>query len=250
MSPTTPAVIGHHIRIPSSELPETKPFRLNAPVYTEQELSTPRPYNADYPHPLTGYASTSVNPATVCASGYGAMLKELMATDPRGMMGSIISDCGRDDLTAPALMLDRESKEGCGIPEKYWVRLSTWDGVKVPLGAVIPCLRATRTPASRIQSLISSSPGSPSAEWSSTEISSLLSTLSSQHQEHDGHLEHSRSAGDLRDTQTWPPQRMSVYHLAPKTMGPRRGESTYCSRLTFVASLPDIHRPCDDQLRE
>lgn len=143
-----PAFLGCHLPIPATEVAETKPFPLTAPTYTAKELSLPRQYNTDYPHPLTVYASPAVNPASVAASGYAPLLEALQER-PHEMMGHILAECGKPDVTALGLTLDRDSKDGCGIPEKYWLRLSSWDGVKVPLGAVVPYARSTRAAAPR-----------------------------------------------------------------------------------------------------
>lgn len=160
-----PAFLGCHLPIPATEVAETKPFPLSAPCYTSDELSLPRPYNADYPHPLTVYASPAVNPATVAASGYAPLLRKLQEK-PEEMMGNILAECGKPNVTALGLTLDRDSKEGCGIPEKFWLRLSSWDGVKVPLGAVVPFARSSRGVAPR---LVSSRPeSSPPLATSST----------------------------------------------------------------------------------
>lgn len=156
-----PAFLGCHLPVPATELAETKPFPLSAPCYTADELSLPRPYNSDYPHPLTVYASPAVNPATVAASGYAPLLKELQEK-PEEMMGNILAECGKSNVTALGLTLDRDSKEGCGIPEKFWLRLSSWDGVKVPLGAVVPFARPSRGLAPRlVTSRPESSPPQP-----------------------------------------------------------------------------------------
>lgn len=101
----------------------------------------PTAYNSDYPHPLTAYASPGVNSATVAASGYAPRLRDLQESDPRATMGGILSDCG---MSAPALSLSQGSKDGCGIPEKLWLQLSAWPGVKVPIGAVLPAALAAR----------------------------------------------------------------------------------------------------------
>lgn len=157
-----PAFLGCHLPIPATEVAETKPFPLSAPCYTADELSLPRPYNADYPHPLTIYASPAVNPATVAASGYAPLLRKLKEK-PEEMMGNILAECGKPNVTALGLTLDRDSKDGCGIPEKYWLRLSSWDGVKVPLGAVVPFARSSRGIAPRlVASRSESSPPQPS----------------------------------------------------------------------------------------
>jgi hypothetical protein len=137
--PFSPPRFSPTLPVPA-DLPETKPFPLDGPNPTAKELGTPRAYNAEYPHPLSVYASPAVNPATVRDSGYLPLLAEL---DRRSRLGSIISDCGKD-ISAPGLMLEPNSKEGCGIPEQYWLRLSAWAGVKVPLGAIVPCVRSRR----------------------------------------------------------------------------------------------------------
>lgn len=179
-----PAFLGCHLPIPATEVAETKPFPLSAPCYTDDELSLPRPYNADYPHPLTVYASPAVNPATVAASGYAPLLKKLQEK-PEEMMGNILAECGKPNVTALGLTLDRDSKEGCGIPEKFWLRLSSWDGVKVPLGAVVPFARSSRGIAPRLVS--SRSESSPPQPTSSFSDSPLLADT------------HSRSETDLAD---------------------------------------------------
>ncbi|GMK59307.1 hypothetical protein CspeluHIS016_0703220 [Cutaneotrichosporon spelunceum] len=139
-----PAYIGSHLPIPTINLPETKPFLLGTPDFGEIERSLPEAYNADYPHPLTVYASPGVNAATVVVSGYGPLLRELQETNPRAAMGGILADCGNDHMTAPALLLTHGSKDGCGIPEKLWLQLSSCAGVKVPIGAVLPAAMAAR----------------------------------------------------------------------------------------------------------
>ncbi|BEJ14790.1 hypothetical protein CspHIS471_0405570 [Cutaneotrichosporon sp. HIS471] len=139
-----PEYIGSHLPIPTINLPETKPFPLSTPDFGEIERSLPEAYNADYPHPLTVYASPGVNAATVSVSGYAPLLRALQETDPRAAMGSILADCGNEHMTAPALLLTHGNKDGCGIPEKLWLQLSSCAGVKVPIGAVLPAVMAGR----------------------------------------------------------------------------------------------------------
>lgn len=74
-------------------------------------------------------------------------------------MGDILADCGNEHMTAPALLLTQGNKDGCGIPEKLWLQLSSCAGVKVPIGAVMPAVMAGRGVSPRF--LQASSPGSP-----------------------------------------------------------------------------------------
>ncbi|KAL7421482.1 hypothetical protein Q5752_004369 [Cryptotrichosporon argae] len=136
------STIGRMLPISSTDLPVTKPFPTSPPPYTDADVPLPEPYNAGFPHPVTAYTSPGVNPHAVERSGYLPLLYDLMEKDPKAMTGTLIAELGRDDLTAPALTLEPGSKDGCGIPEKLWLRLSTWAGVKIPIGTVIPFARS------------------------------------------------------------------------------------------------------------
>jgi hypothetical protein len=139
-SHTLPFASSADLRAPLSQVPLS---HTNTTPVTIDGLSPPRAYNPEYPHPLSVYASPAVNPAAVARSGYAPLLADLIESDERALKGSILADCGKD-VTAPALMLDShpDSREGCGIPEKYWLKLSQWAAVKVPLGAVVPAVRS------------------------------------------------------------------------------------------------------------
>lgn len=171
-----------------------------------------------------------MNPASVAISGYAPLLEELKRSDPAALTGSIIAECERTDLTAPALMLEPDSKDGCGIPEEYWLRLSSWAGVKVPLGVVVPLARARGcTGASFLNNV---SPG-----YTTPPLSSASSTVPQEYlgrfpdtprtpffSEHspERHLSHLNSVYDLRAqylSRNTSDQKSALGHITPDRLG-------------------------------
>lgn len=229
-----PAFLGCHLPIPATEVAETKPFPLTAPRYTAEELSLPRPYNSDYPHPLTVYASPAVNPATVAASGYAPLLKKLQE-QPEVMMGNILAECGKPNVTALALTLDRDSKEGCGIPEKYWLRLSSWEGVKVPLGAVVPFARSGRS-APRLGGSRSESSPLSTALSSFSDLPSLREAHTLPSMDLAGETAFARFTRRSSDAAIEQPQTNTHWSMD------RRGELDRTLQVLMLGSLPNLSR--------
>ncbi|WOO83445.1 uncharacterized protein LOC62_05G006969 [Vanrija pseudolonga] len=153
--PPSRAFVGNYFPIPVDSLPTTKPFSLDTPRFSDAQIGVPTAYNAEYPHPLTAYASPAVNQATVSSSRYDILLDELLATDPDAATGSTIANSGKEGIGPPALSLHPDSKDGCGIPENLWLQLTTWDSVKVPVGTVVPKAHPSRfTPGPRLSAVI------------------------------------------------------------------------------------------------
>ncbi|KAL1406080.1 hypothetical protein Q8F55_007763 [Vanrija albida] len=136
--------VGNRLPIPVDNLPATKPFSFDTPNISAAEIGVPKAYNAEYPHPLTAYASPAVNASTVSTSGYDELLSELLDNDPGAAMGSILANSGKEGIGPPALSLRPGAEDGCGIPENLWLQLTTWASVKVPVGAVVPMSHPSR----------------------------------------------------------------------------------------------------------
>jgi hypothetical protein len=270
-----PAYIGANLPVPTAGLPETKPFPLIAPQYSEDQLALPTPYNADYPHPITVYAGPGVNPATVAASEYAPMLHSLMKTNPKVMMGTILAECGKPDVTAPALTLQPGNKDGCGIPERFWLRLATWAAVKVPLGTVVPTVpsahgvaprfapnhaRPLPSPAWSLSGSTGTQPATPFDHLPDTPVSRQPSPARFGHGYGHGYgpgrLTHSRSQWDLRQ-QPQPPRHhhpgsdMAMHgRYELQNGGQRRGEFPQCFRGSKLSgSLPNLSRPLNTTFR-
>lgn len=189
IAPPSRAFVGNHFPIPVDSLPTTKPFSLETPRFSDAQIGVPTAYNAEYPHPLTAYASPAVNPSTVSSSRYDVLLDELLASDPDAAMGSTLANSGKEGIGPPALSLHADSKDGCGIPENLWLQLTTWDSVKVPVGTVVPKAHPSRfTPGPRLSAMIDRSRRvlpptagrrpSTSEPPSSPEVSTLRRSLS------------------------------------------------------------------------
>lgn len=132
----------------SSDLAITKPFPLQPPPYTDEDVPLPEPYNPAYPHPLTAYASPGVNPATVRKSGYAEALVQLFLADPDKLKGSILATSEHRDAVVPALAMHNAEGDGNGIPERLWARFESFGAARLPVGVagVSPFARSSIGP--------------------------------------------------------------------------------------------------------
>ncbi|WWC64201.1 uncharacterized protein I303_106809 [Kwoniella dejecticola CBS 10117] len=121
----------------SDGLPVTRPFSLSAPPYKDEDIPIPQPYNTEYPHPLTSYASPQVNPYSIEKSGYSQLLDHLVRNNLPLAMGSRLYDCGFRDLESSVyLPFSFAVSQGNGIPESLWSKLenSTSNSNRLPVG--------------------------------------------------------------------------------------------------------------------
>ncbi|KAK8843452.1 hypothetical protein IAR55_007109 [Kwoniella newhampshirensis] len=114
--------------------PATRPFSLDPPPYTDEDIPEPEPYNKAYPHPLTAYASPGVNPATVKRSGYDRLLAKMVSEDIESALGYILYEAGFDCLANSVYLFLFEKGQGNGIPEKMWSQLESNNNAKLPVG--------------------------------------------------------------------------------------------------------------------
>ena len=126
----------------------TRAFSLSSPLYVDGDVPLPEPYNTAYPHPLTAYASRGVNPATVRASGYDQVLKNLIYTDPDKVKGSILASSVCEDVVVPALALHSTEGDGNGIPERLWAKFESFGAARLPVGSagMSPFVRSASNP--------------------------------------------------------------------------------------------------------
>lgn len=117
---------------------EEMEFRLAAimapPPYSDDEVPLPKPYNAEYPHPISSYASHGCNAYVRRTSGYDLILQHLIDHDPDQLKGSILASANRDDIFPPSLTMLVEAGEGCSIPERLWTRFESFGAARVPVG--------------------------------------------------------------------------------------------------------------------
>ncbi|WWC73266.1 uncharacterized protein I206_107232 [Kwoniella pini CBS 10737] len=135
----------------SDGLPVTQPFSLYGPGYTDDDIPLPQPYNTEYPHPLTAYASPQVNPNVVKKSGYGQLLQLLVQNNLPLTLGSRLYNAGFRDLESSVyLMFSFGASQGNGIPEALWSKLensTTTNSSRLPVGiaGVSPFARPSAT---------------------------------------------------------------------------------------------------------
>ncbi|EIW66912.1 hypothetical protein TREMEDRAFT_64766 [Tremella mesenterica DSM 1558] len=125
----------------------TRPFPLDPPPYTDADIPLPQPYNSDFPHPITVYASPGVNPKTLQHSGYDMVLAELMETNPKRAMGDILASSEREGLTAPALAVHVTEGDGNGIPERLWSKFDSLGAARLAVGVPSPFVSYARSSA-------------------------------------------------------------------------------------------------------
>ncbi|WVQ64163.1 uncharacterized protein L199_002325 [Kwoniella botswanensis] len=134
--------------------PITRPFSLAPLPYTDEDIPIPQPYNTEYPHPITAYASPRVNPETVKRSGYGQLLKTLVEQDLPLTLGSRLYDAGFRDLDSSVyLLFSFEGSQGNGIPESLWSKLENVTSSRLPVGSngVSPFARSTTATSNAVE---------------------------------------------------------------------------------------------------
>ncbi|WWC91367.1 uncharacterized protein L201_006310 [Kwoniella dendrophila CBS 6074] len=126
--------------------PVTRPFSFDPLPYTDEDIPVPQPYNIEYPHPITAYASPRVNPETVRRSGYDRLLKHLVREDLPLVLGTRLYDAGFRDLDSSVyLLFSFDGSQGNGIPESLWSKLENVTSSKLPVGTagISPFARST-----------------------------------------------------------------------------------------------------------
>ncbi|ODN74787.1 hypothetical protein L202_07106 [Cryptococcus amylolentus CBS 6039] len=128
--PPPPTVLGR---------PGTREFSFAPLPYTDADLPLPKPYNANYPHPITAYASPGTNPEAVRCSGYGEILDKMVKNDIRLALGDILYEAGFRDLdNSVYLLFSYESTgQGNGIPESLWSKFENVNNVRLPTAAAV-----------------------------------------------------------------------------------------------------------------
>ncbi|WRT68890.1 uncharacterized protein IL334_005872 [Kwoniella shivajii] len=117
------------------DLPITRSFSFASPPYSDQDIPAPIPYNSEYPHPLTAYASPRVNAEVVRKSGFDKLLQHLVETDLPLALGSRLYDAGFRDLESSVyLFFSFEGTQGNGIPESLWSKLESTTSARLPAG--------------------------------------------------------------------------------------------------------------------
>ncbi|OCF72460.1 hypothetical protein I204_06839 [Kwoniella mangroviensis CBS 8886] len=138
----------------SDGTPITRPFSLAPLPYTDEDIPIPQPYNTEYPHPITAYASPRVNHETVKRSGYGQLLKALVEQDLPLTLGSRLYDAGFRDLDSSVyLLFSFEGSQGNGIPESLWSKLENVTSSRLPVGSngVSPFARSTTATSNAVE---------------------------------------------------------------------------------------------------
>ncbi|ODN91402.1 hypothetical protein L198_05916 [Cryptococcus wingfieldii CBS 7118] len=119
--------------------PGTREFSFAPLPYTDADLPLPKPYNVNYPHPITAYASPCANPEAVRCSGYGEILDKMIKNDIRLALGDILYEAGFRDLdNSVYLLFSYESTgQGNGIPESLWSKFENVNNVRLPTAAAV-----------------------------------------------------------------------------------------------------------------
>lgn len=119
--------------------PGTRPFSLDPLPFTDEDIPLPKPYNSNYPHPITAYASPGVNPEAVKGSGYNKLLQDIVKEDVKSALGDILYDAGFRDLSNSVyLLFSYESTgQGNGIPESLWSKFENVNNVRLPTAAAV-----------------------------------------------------------------------------------------------------------------
>ncbi|WVQ75358.1 hypothetical protein IAR50_004977 [Cryptococcus sp. DSM 104548] len=128
--PPPPTILGR---------PGTREFSFAPLPYTDADLPLPKPYNSNYPHPITAYASPGANPEAVMRSGYGEMLDKMVKEDIQLALGDILYEAGFRDLEHSVyLLFSYESAgQGNGIPESLWSKFENVNNVRLPTAAAV-----------------------------------------------------------------------------------------------------------------
>lgn len=126
--------------------PGTRPFSLDPLPFTDEDIPLPKPYNSNYPHPITAYASPGVSPETVKRSGYNKVLQDIVKEDIKSALGDILYDAGFRDLSNSVyLLFSYESMgQGNGIPESLWSKFENVNNMRLPTAAAVTASVATQ----------------------------------------------------------------------------------------------------------
>ncbi|WVW79071.1 hypothetical protein I302_101034 [Kwoniella bestiolae CBS 10118] len=210
--------------------PITRPFSLAPLPYTDDDISTPQPYNKEYPHPITAYASPRVNPETIKRSGYGRILRSLVEQDLPLTLGSRLYDAGFRDLDSSVyLLFSFEGSQGNGIPESLWSKLENVTSSRLPVGAngVSPYAHSTTSTATA----------------SSVEMPPRFAQLKNQAAMEYGMLTPPGSAGEADYFSKPINNRLPDYDLTP------RPSPDYHSvrHASSMAHMRNVERPYDQQ---